>query len=104
GQVGASFIGTDAFQEADIVGITQPITKHNMLVKDAADITAAIAQAFYIASHGRPGPVLVDIAKSALQATTTYAWPDRIDLPGFNSGAKPHAKTVQEAARLLATA
>ena len=104
GQVGASFIGTDAFQEADIVGITQPITKHNMLVKDAADIPAAIAQAFYIASHGRPGPVLVDIAKSALQATTTYAWPDRIDLPGFNSGAKPHAKTVQEAARLLATA
>jgi acetolactate synthase-1/2/3 large subunit len=104
GQVGASFIGTDAFQEADIVGITQPITKHNMLVKDAADIPAAIAQAFYIASHGRPGPVLVDIAKSALQATTTYTWPDRIDLPGFNSGAKPHAKTVQEAARLLATA
>ena len=104
GQVGASFIGTDAFQEADIVGITQPITKHNMLVKDAAEIPAAIAQAFYIASHGRPGPVLVDIAKSALQASTTYAWPDRIDLPGFNSGAKPHAKTVQEAARLLATA
>ena len=104
GQVGANFIGTDAFQEADIVGITQPITKHNMLVKDAAEIPAAIAQAFYIASHGRPGPVLVDIAKSALQASTTYAWPDRIDLPGFNAGAKPHAKTVQEAARLLATA
>jgi len=104
GQVGASLIGTDAFQEADIVGITQPITKHNMLVKDAADIPTAIAQAFYIASHGRPGPVLVDIAKSALQATTTYNWPDRIELPGFNAGAKPHAKTVQEAARLLATA
>lgn len=104
GQVGASLIGTDAFQEADIVGITQPITKHNMLVKDAADIPTAIAQAFYIASHGRPGPVLVDIAKSALQATTTYSWPDRIELPGFNAGAKPHAKTVQEAARLLATA
>jgi len=104
GQVGASLIGTDAFQEADIVGITQPITKHNMLIKDPAEIPTAIAHAFYIASHGRPGPVLVDIAKSALQASTTFQWPERIDLPGFNAGAKPHAKTVQEAARLLATA
>jgi acetolactate synthase-1/2/3 large subunit len=104
GQVGASLIGTDAFQEADIVGITAPITKHNMLIKDAAGIAPAIAQAFYIASHGRPGPVLVDIAKSALQSKTNYNWPDRVELPGFNSGAKPHAKTVQEAARLLATA
>ncbi|WP_296667402.1 acetolactate synthase large subunit [Demequina sp.] len=104
GQVGAAMIGTDAFQEADIVGITSPITKHNMLVTDAADIPRAIAEAFYIASHGRPGPVLVDIAKSAQQATTTFQWPGRIDLPGFNSGARPHSKTVQEAARLLATA
>jgi acetolactate synthase-1/2/3 large subunit len=104
GQVAASHIGTDAFQEADIVGITAPITKHNMLIKDPADIGPAIAQAFYIASHGRPGPVLVDIAKSALQSSATFAWPERIELPGFNSGAKPHAKTVQEAARLLATA
>jgi len=104
GQVGASMIGTDAFQEADIVGITAPITKHNVLVTDAADIPKAIAEAFYIASHGRPGPVLVDIAKSAQQATTTFQWPGRIELPGFNSGARPHAKTIQEAARLLATA
>lgn len=103
GQVGAAFIGTDAFQEADIVGITAPITKHNMLVTNADDIPAAIAQAFYIASHGRPGPVLVDVAKSALQSPTTFRWPGRIDLPGFNSGAKPHSKTIQEAARLLAT-
>ena len=103
GQVAASFIGTDAFQEADIVGITAPITKHNMLIKEAADIAPAIAQAFYIASHGRPGPVVVDIAKSAMQARTTFRWPERIELPGFNSGAKPHIKTIQEAARLLAT-
>jgi len=103
GQVAAAFIGTDAFQEADIVGITAPITKHNMLIKDAADIAPAIAQAFYIASHGRPGPVVVDIAKSAMQARTTFRWPERIELPGFNSGAKPHMKTIQEAARLLAT-
>jgi len=103
GQVGASLIGTDAFQEADIVGITAPITKHNMLIKDPAEIASAIAHAFYIASHGRPGPVLVDIAKSALQEKTHFNWPERIDLPGFNSGARPHAKTIQEAARLLAT-
>jgi len=104
GQVAASHIGTDAFQEADIVGITQPITKHNMLVTDPADIPRAIAEAFYIATHGRPGPVLVDVAKSAMQSMTTFDWPSRIDLPGFNAGAKPHMKTVQEAARLLATA
>ncbi|WNM23658.1 acetolactate synthase large subunit [Demequina capsici] len=104
GQVGAALIGTDAFQEADIVGITSPITKHNVLVTDAAEIPKAIAEAFYIASHGRPGPVLVDVAKSAQQAMTEFQWPERIDLPGFNSGARPHAKTIQEAARLLATA
>jgi acetolactate synthase-1/2/3 large subunit len=103
GQVGAAFIGTDAFQEADIVGITAPITKHNMLVTNPDDIPGAIAQAFYIATHGRPGPVLVDIAKSALQSPTTFRWPGRIELPGFNAGAKPHSKTIQEAARLLAT-
>ena len=104
GQVAAASIGTDAFQEADIVGITQPITKHNMLVTDPAQIPRAIAEAFYIATHGRPGPVLVDIAKSAMVEMTTFNWPDRIELPGFNAGAKPHSKTVQEAARLLATA
>jgi len=103
GQVGASFIGTDAFQEADIVGITQPITKHNMLVTNPDDIPRAIAEAFFIATHGRPGPVLVDVAKSAMQSMTTYRWPSRIDLPGFNAGSKPHAKTVNEAARLIAT-
>ncbi|WP_062211627.1 acetolactate synthase large subunit [Demequina oxidasica] len=104
GQVAAANIGTDAFQEADIVGITQPITKHNMLVTDPADIPRAIAEAFYIATNGRPGPVLVDVTKSAMQTQTVFNWPDKIELPGFNSGAKPHSKTVQEAARLLATA
>ena len=104
GQVGAAFIGTDAFQEADIVGITTPITKHNMLVTNPDDIPRAIAEAFYIATHGRPGPVLVDVTKSAMQSATTFQWPTRIDLPGFNAGSKPHSKTIQEAARLLATA
>ena len=86
GQVGAAAIGTDAFQEADIRGITMPITKHNFLVTDPADIPRTVAEAFYIASTGRPGPVLVDVAKSALQATTTYAWPSELHLPGYRPG------------------
>ncbi|HRA51616.1 acetolactate synthase large subunit, partial [Actinotalea sp.] len=104
GQVGAPLIGTDAFQEADIVGITLPVTKHNFLVTNADDIPRVIAQAFHIARTGRPGPVLVDIAKTAQQATTTFHWPESIDLPGYHPVTKPHAKQVREAARLLATA
>jgi len=103
GQVGASMIGTDAFQEADIVGITLPVTKHNYLVTDADDIPRTIAEAFHIASTGRPGPVLVDIAKSAMQAQTTFSWPQDIALPGYHPVTKPHAKQIREAARLLAT-
>ncbi len=103
GQVGASMIGTDAFQEADIVGITLPITKHNYLVTDPDDIPRTIAEAFHIAASGRPGPVLVDIAKSAMQARTTFSWPQDIALPGYHPVTKPHAKQIREAARLLAT-
>ena len=104
GQVGAALIGTDAFQEADIVGITLPVSKHNYLVTDADEIPRVIAEAFHIASTGRPGPVLVDIAKSAMQARTTFSWPQEIQLPGYHPVTKPHAKQVREAARLLATA
>lgn len=104
GQVGASVIGTDAFQEADIVGITLPVTKHSFLITNPADIAPAIASAFHIARTGRPGPVLVDIAKSALQATASYQWPYNPELPGYHPVTKPHAKQVREAARLLATA
>jgi acetolactate synthase I/II/III large subunit len=104
GQVGASMIGTDAFQEADIVGITLPITKHNFLVTNPDDIPRTIAQAFHIARTGRPGPVLVDIAKSAMQTRTTFSWPQPLDLPGYHPVTKPHAKQIREAARLLATA
>ena len=104
GQVAAGLIGTDAFQEADIVGITLPVTKHNYLVTDPDDIPRVIAEAFHIAATGRPGPVLVDIAKSAMQARTTFRWPQAIDLPGYHPVTKPHAKQVREAARLLATA
>lgn len=104
GQVGTALIGTDAFQEADIVGITLPITKHNFLVTDADDIPRTIAEAFHIASSGRPGPVLVDITKSAMQTDTTFSWPQEVQLPGYHPVTRPHAKQVREAARLLATA
>jgi acetolactate synthase-1/2/3 large subunit len=103
GQVPSASIGTDAFQEADIAGITMPITKHNYLVTDPADIPRVIAEAFHIASTGRPGPVLVDIAKDALQARTGFRWPPRMDLPGYRPVSRPHGKQVREAARLLAT-
>ncbi|GEP36826.1 acetolactate synthase [Nocardioides psychrotolerans] len=101
GQVAASSIGTDAFQEADIRGITMPITKHSFLVTNPDDIARTVAEAFYIASTGRPGPVLVDVAKSALQATTTYEWPAELHLPGYRPVTRPHAKQIREAARLI---
>ncbi|MCO7272477.1 MULTISPECIES: acetolactate synthase large subunit [Cellulosimicrobium] len=104
GQVAAGAIGTDAFQEADIVGITLPITKHNFLVTDPDDIPRTIAEAFHIASTGRPGPVLVDIAKSAMQSRTTFSWPQDVQLPGYHPVTKPHSKQIKEAARLLASA
>ncbi|MEE6282761.1 acetolactate synthase large subunit [Georgenia sunbinii] len=103
GQVAASVIGTDAFQEADIVGATMPMTKHSFLVTDADEIPARIAEAFHLASTGRQGPVLVDIAKSAQQAMTTFSWPPVMDLPGYRPVPKPHARQIREAARLLAT-
>ncbi len=101
GQVGASMIGTDAFQEADIRGITMPITKHNFLVTDPDQIPRVVAEAFYIASTGRPGPVLVDVAKSALQAMTTYQWPTELSLPGYRPVTRPHSKQIREATRLI---
>src|SRR5215203_60013 len=104
GQVPSAAIGTDAFQEADIRGITMPITKHNYLVTDPAEIPRAIAEAFHIAGTGRPGPVLVDIAKDALQAMTTFRWPTELALPGYRPTTRPHGKQVREAARLIAAA
>ncbi len=104
GQVASGAIGTDAFQEADIRGITMPITKHNYLVTDPDDIPRVVAEAFHIAATGRPGPVLVDIAKDALQGTTTFAWPPKFELPGYHPVTKPHAKQIREAAKLIAKA
>ena len=101
GQVAGPSIGTDAFQEADIRGITMPITKHSFLVTHPEDIPGAIASAFHIASTGRPGPVLVDITKDALQASSGFTWPRSLDLPGYRPVTKPHSKQVREAAKLI---
>jgi acetolactate synthase-1/2/3 large subunit len=101
GQVAGPSIGTDAFQEADIRGITMPITKHSFLVTHPEDIPEAIASAFHIASTGRPGPVLVDITKDALQASSGFAWPSTLDLPGYRPVTKPHSRQVREAAKLI---
>ncbi|MGH3568488.1 MAG: acetolactate synthase large subunit [Pseudonocardia sp.] len=101
GQQTRALIGTDAFQEADITGITLPITKHNMLVIDAKEIPRAIAEAFHLASTGRPGPVLVDIPKDVLTEQTTFSWPPELKLPGYHPTTRPHGKQIREAAKLI---
>jgi acetolactate synthase-1/2/3 large subunit len=102
GQVPGPAIGTDAFQEADIRGITMPITKHNYLITDPDQIPAAISEAFHIASTGRPGPVLVDIAKDALQKMTTFTWPKQRELAGYRLQLDPEVGAINDAARLIA--
>ena len=104
GQVGRGLIGTDAFQEADISGITMPITKHNFLVREGDDIPRVMAEAFHIARSGRPGPVLVDIPKDVLQAPCTFSWPPKFELPGYKPNTKPHNRQIREAAKLIAAA
>ena len=104
GQVGSNFIGTDAFQEADIVGMTMPVTKHNILVKNAEEIPLAIKQAFHIASTGRPGVVLVDVTKDAQQAETVFEWPEELSLPGYRVPGRPNGKKIREAVELLVNA
>ncbi len=101
GQVPGPAIGTDAFQEADIRGITMPFTKHNFLVTDAREISNAVAQAFHIATTGRPGPVLVDIAKDALQAMTEFIWPKEIKLAGYRIPGEPDPQSIADAAQLI---
>jgi len=101
GQVNSFAIGTDAFQEADIVGITMPITKHSFLVTRAEDIPGVVAAAYEIATTGRPGPVLIDFAKDAQNGKFEFSWPPKIDLPGFRPITDPHGKQVQAAAELI---
>ena len=104
GQVPSGAIGSDAFQEADIHGITLPITKHNYLVQSAHDLPRIMAEAFHLASTGRPGPVLVDIPKDILQARTEFSWPPALELPGYRPTLQPHGKQIREAARLMTIA
>ncbi|MDO4909266.1 MAG: acetolactate synthase large subunit [Corynebacterium sp.] len=104
GQVGTKFLGTDAFQEADIRGMTMPITKHNFMVTDANEIPQALAEAFHIASTGRPGPVLVDIPKDIQNATMEFKWPPEIELPGYRPTANPHRRQLEEAVSMISKA
>ena len=102
GQVARASIGSDAFQETDTTGITLPITKHNYLVMDAADIPRVIKEAFHIASTGRPGPVLIDIPKDVLTEEANFIYPDSIDLPGYKPNMEGHPAQIKRAARLIA--
>ncbi|WGH91041.1 acetolactate synthase large subunit [Auritidibacter ignavus] len=104
GQVGAQLIGSDAFQEADIVGVTMPITKHSRLVTRSEDIPQVLAEAFYIATSGRPGPVLVDITKNAQEGTLDFAWPPKLNIPGYRPVTRGHSRQVREAAKLINSA
>jgi acetolactate synthase-1/2/3 large subunit len=104
GQVAYKVIGTDAFQEADTVGITMPVTKHNWLITDAQDIPRVIREAFHVATSGRPGPVLVDFPKDIANTTMEWYWPEKVDLPGYKPNVKGHPRQIKDAARLIGEA
>jgi acetolactate synthase-1/2/3 large subunit len=104
GQVFSTLMGTDAFQEVDIVGITMPITKHSFLVTRAEQVPEVMAAAFQIATEGRPGPVLIDVTKDAQQGSAPFVWPGRVELPGFKPVQKAHGKQVQAAAQMISEA
>ena len=104
GQVGMPLLGSDAFQEADIRGVTMPVTKHNFMVTDANDIPKAIAEAFHLASTGRPGAVLVDVPKDLQNAEIDFVWPPEVDLPGYRPVTTPHSRQIEEAVRMIAAA
>ena len=104
GQVFSTSMGTDAFQEVDISGVTMPITKHSFLVTKPEEIPGVIAAAVHIATSGRPGPVLVDVTKDAQQKSAPFIWPPEIDLPGYHPVTKANAKQVQVAAQMIAEA
>jgi acetolactate synthase-1/2/3 large subunit len=101
GQVAKPFIGKDAFQETDITGITIPIVKHNYLVTDVNELGVTIKEAFHIAQTGRPGPVLIDIPRDVQQEKTDFAYPDRLDLPGYKVVSRGHPAQIKKAAKLI---
>src|SRR5471032_2235273 len=102
GQVRSNLIGTDAFQETDATGITMPIVKHSWLVQDVRELPQVMKNAFHVARSGRPGPVLVDIAKDAQEAELNFSYPDEVDLPGWKPPTKVHERQVREAAKAIA--
>jgi acetolactate synthase-1/2/3 large subunit len=104
GQVASSVIGTDAFQESDITGITIPVTKHNYLIKSAAELPEVIKEAFHIASTGRPGPVLIDVPADIGKAEIDFVWPEQVNLPGYKPTLRGHSKQIKQAAGLIARA
>ena len=104
GQVKTFLIGNDAFQEADVTGITRPITKHNYLVKDIKDLARIVREAFHIASTGRPGPVLIDIPSDIQQQETEFVWPQNIDIRGYRPTYFGHPGQIKKAAKLIAQA
>ncbi len=104
GQVRTTLIGTDAFQECDITGITMPVVKHSWLVQDAREIPSVMKAAFHIARSGRCGPVLVDVPRDVQEAELEFAYPDRVDLPGWKPPTKVHPLQIREAARVIAGA
>ncbi len=104
GQVPTHLIGNDAFQEADVVGITRPCTKHNFLVKDVKDIARVMAEAHYIATSGRPGPVLVDIPKDVTAQKCKFEWPSKVDIPSYRPSSEGHMKQIKKAVELILTA
>ncbi|MFW6237079.1 MAG: biosynthetic-type acetolactate synthase large subunit, partial [Desulfosudaceae bacterium] len=104
GQVPTPLIGNDAFQEVDIVGISRPCTKHNYLVKNVEDLGRTIREAFYIASSGRPGPVLIDIPKDVINAKATYNVPKTIKLKSYNPTYEPNLKQLRKVVELIKTA
>src|SRR5512137_225543 len=104
GQVPTALIGNDAFQEVDIIGITRPCTKHNFLVRDVRELAVTLKKAFYIARSGRPGPVLVDIPKDVQIATTTFSYPETVDIRGYKPTIEGHPRQIEKAVNLLLSA
>src|SRR5512141_1608342 len=104
GQVPTALIGNDAFQEADIIGITRPCTKHNFLVKDVKDLATIVKKAFYIARSGRPGPVLIDFPKDVQIATTEFRYPDSVDIRGYKPTIEGHTRQVEKAVMMMLAA
>jgi len=104
GQVASHLIGNDAFQEADIIGITRPVTKHNFLVRDVKDLASTIRKAFYIASTGRPGPVVVDLPKDVIASKCEFVYEEEVDIRGYKPVYKGHGNQIKKAAEIISKA